>query len=200
LRSKLNQWLLKCIAPAALAALAGCQTATVSRSVVADVGGDDQDSQISFWHTLATKPVASNDDAFHAILLDVDETDPNPDYAARVKALKARGFLLSCFDRPAKEGVTRGTMAVALYQMAGIKGGVMLQIFGPNERYCVRELRYLNMLPPSSPNQTFSGVELVGVIGRYEDFVHGNPANLPASVMPPPPPPPISSESVKAKS
>jgi len=47
---------------------AGCQTAKVSRTVVADLGADDQDTQIEFWHTLATKPVASNDDAFHALI------------------------------------------------------------------------------------------------------------------------------------
>lgn len=183
-----------------MALLAGCQTAKVARPVVDDLSGDDQDTQISFWHTLATKTVCSNDDAFHAILLDVDETDPNPDYASRVAALKARGFVLNSFDRPANEGVTRGVVAVALYQIAGIKGGVMLHLLGPNPRYCLRELRYLNLLPPSSENQTFSGVELVGVIGRFEDYMHGNPADLPASVMPPPPAPPVSSETLKSKS
>jgi len=73
---------------------------------------------------------------------------------------------------------------VALYQAASIKGGLMLHIIGPNERYCLRELRYINLLPPSSENQTFSGLELVGVIGRFEDYQRGNPADLPASEMP----------------
>jgi hypothetical protein len=167
--------------------LGGCMTATVQRTVVADLGADDQDTQIDFWHTLATKPVASNDDAFHAIILDLDGTDPNANYDARVATLKTRGLLLKSFNRPANEGVTRGTVAVALYQAAGIKGGVILHLFGPNERYCLRELRYLNLLPPSSPNQIFSGVELVGVVGRFEDYMSGNPSELPASEMPAPP-------------
>src|ERR1700677_3043705 len=112
-------------------ATAGCNTAQVSRTVVADLNADDQDTQIEFWHTLATKPICANDDAMHAILLDQDGTDPNPDYPARVKALKARKLLLASFNRPANEAVTRGTIAVALYQAAGLKGGVILHLFGP---------------------------------------------------------------------
>jgi hypothetical protein len=163
----------------------GCVTATVPHPVVADLSSNDDDTQIEFWHTLATKPVACNDDAFHAILLDLDGTDPNPDYDHRVAALKSRKLLLSDFDKPAHEAVTRGVVAVALYKAGNIHGGVVLTLFGPSERYCLRELRYINLLPPSSPNQTFSGLELVGVIGRFEDYIRGNPADLPASEMPP---------------
>lgn len=162
----------------------GCGTARVSRTVVADLSADDQDTQIEFWHTLATKPVCSNDDAFHAIILDLDGTDPNADYAARVAALKARGLVLKSFNQPANDGVTRGVIAVALCQAANIKGGLIMHLTGPNERYCLRELRYMGLLPPSSTNQTFSGVELVGVIGRFEDYQRGNPADIPASEMP----------------
>src|SRR5439155_21764141 len=35
--------------------------------------------------------------------------------------------------------------------------------------------------PPSSPNQTFTASECVGVIGKAEDFRQGDPTNLPAS-------------------
>jgi len=165
--------------------VAGCNTARVSRSVVADMGGDDPDAQMDFWHTLATKTVACNDDAFHAILLDLDGTDPNTTYAQRVAALKSRGLLLKSFNSPANQGVRRGTIAVILYQAGHIPGGVILTLTGPSERYCLKELLYLNLLPPSSDNQTFSGTELVGVIGRFEDYRNGNPADLPAAVMPP---------------
>jgi hypothetical protein len=166
----------------------GCATAKVSRSVVADLSADDQDTQIDFWHTLATKSIASNDDAFHALLLDLDGTDPNSSYADRVAALKARGLVLKSFDRPANEAVSRGTVAVALCQAAGIKGGLVMRLTGNSDRYCLRELRYMNLMPPSSENQVLSGVELVGVIGRYEDYTRGNPSDLPASEMPPPAP------------
>lgn len=174
---------------AAALVISGCATAKVSRTVVADLGADDQDTQIDFWHTLATKPVACNDDAFHAIILDLDETDPNADFSARVSALKARGLLLNSFTGGPNDAVSRGVVAVALCQAAGIKGGLIMHLTGPSERYCLREMQYMNLLPPSSPNQTFSGLELVGVIGRFEDYERGNPSDLPASEMPAPEPP-----------
>ena len=171
------------VALAVVAAFSG-GCATVQRPVVADLSADDQDTQIEFWHTLATKSVCSNNDAFHALLLDLDGTDPNADYDARVAALKKRGLVVGMFNRPANEGVTRGTIAVALCKAANIKGGVNMRLLGPTGRYCLRELVYMNLLPPSSEYQTFSGVELVGVIGRFEDYQRGNPADLPASEMP----------------
>ena len=57
-------------------------------------------------------------------------------------------------------------------------------LFGPTPRYAVRELMFLNVYPPSTPNQSFSGNEFVGIIGRVEDYQRGNPADAPAAVMP----------------
>ena len=42
---------------ACLACVFGCAMAKVEHPVVAQLGADDQDTQIEFWHTLATKPV-----------------------------------------------------------------------------------------------------------------------------------------------
>jgi hypothetical protein len=40
---------------------------------------------------------------------------------------------------------------------------------------------YLNLFPPSSPEQTFSGSEFVGIIGRAEDYQLGHPDEKPAT-------------------
>jgi len=57
-------------------------------------------------------------------------------------------------------------------------------LLGPMPRYAVRELMFLNVYPPSTPNQSFSGNEFVGIIGRVEDFQRGDPENESAAVMP----------------
>jgi hypothetical protein len=199
LRSKSAPFWLKILAGAALSIAGGCSTAKVAQPVVAGLSADDQDTQIEFWHTLAAKPVTCNDDAFHALLLDLDDTDPNANYAARVTALKSRGLLLPSFNSPADDAVRRGVVAVVLCQAAGIKGGVVMHLTGPSERYCLRELRFMNLMPESSENQTFSGTEFVGVIGRFEDYRRGNPADMPASEMPPPAAPPVNSQAIKAQ-
>jgi len=167
-----------------LAALAGgCHTAKVAQPLTGKLGGNDPDSQLEFWHTLATRPVTSNDEAFHGLLLYADGQDPAKDYAGRVQTLKSRKMLPANFDRPADQAVERGPLAVAICRALDIKGGVMLHLTGA-QRYAVRELQYLDLYPPSAPNQTFSGSEYLGIIGRMEDYQRGNPAEAPAGVMP----------------
>lgn len=151
--------------------LTGCNRAQVANPLTATTAGSDPASQLEFWHVLATRNVTSNDEAFHGLLLFLDETDPATDYAGRVQTLKDRGILPASFDRPADEGVTRGTLAVALCNALQIKGGVVMRVFGASPRYAVRELRYLNIYPPSSPHQTFRGNEFVYLIGRAEDYL-----------------------------
>jgi len=167
-----------------LAALAaGCHTAKVAQPLTGKLSGNDPDSQLEFWHTLATRPVTSNDEAFHGLLLYADGQDAANDYAGRVKTLKSRKMLPANFDRPADQAVERGPLAVAICRALEIKGGVLLRLTGA-QRYAVRELQFMDLYPPSGPNQTFSGSEYLGIIGRMEDYQRGNAADVPATVMP----------------
>jgi hypothetical protein len=147
----------------------GCQSAHVTQEVTTKYSGDDPDSQLNFWHELALRHLTSNDDAFHAILLDVDGHDTCASYEARVSALKARGFLPKSFSEPANLAIERGTLGVITVKILDIKGGWVMRVFGPSPRYALREVVYEGIFPPSSPQQTFSGAEFVGVIGQIDD-------------------------------
>jgi hypothetical protein len=149
---------------------------------------DPLSAELEFWNGLTTVPVICNDDAFHGLLLFLDEKDPNPDYAARLSVLKSRKLIPSHFDRPANEAVQRGTVAYALLQSLHIHGGWVLTVFGPSPRYAMRELMDMNLFPRSSTGQTFSGSEFVGVIGRAEDYHDGESAFIPATTAHPPVP------------
>lgn len=153
--------------------LAGCQTARVEQPLTAELGGNDPDAQLEFWHQLADEPVTSNDDAFHGLLLFLDGEDPAADYTGRVAALQERRMLPARFDEPPEQAVSRGTLAVALAQALEIRGGVLMTLTGRNPRYAVRELQYMGLFPPSSANQTFNGAEFLGVIGKAEDYQRG---------------------------
>jgi hypothetical protein len=65
-----------------------------------------------------------------------------------------------------------------------IKGGMFQRLTHDIPRYAVRELMFMDLYPASSPNQTFSGTEFLGIIGRIEDHQRGNPADYPAAVLP----------------
>jgi hypothetical protein len=150
--------------------LSGCQTAHVSQPLAAKLGGNDPDTQMEFWHQLADRPVTSNDDAFHGLLLYLDGADPDNDYPSRVQTLKDRGLLAKTFNEPPNQAIERGTLAVMITKALNIKGGWAMRALGPTPRYATRELVYLDLYPPSSPNQTFSGTEFLGIMGKFEDW------------------------------
>src|SRR3954466_10555154 len=107
-----------------MAMAVGCHTAKVAQPLTGKLAGNDPDSQLEFWHTLATRPVTSNDEAFHGLLLYADGQDPARDYSSRVQTLKSRKMLSGKFDRPANEAVERGPLAVAICKVLDIKGGL----------------------------------------------------------------------------
>ena len=44
--------------------------------MTANLSGSDADAQMEFWHTLASRNLTSNDEAFHGLLLFLDAEDP----------------------------------------------------------------------------------------------------------------------------
>ena len=164
----------------------GCAatTTTVPDSVLTRTSGNDPQQQLDYWHEVASKPLVSNDEAFHGLLLYLDGKDDATTYDQRVATLKSRDFLPTNFNRTASDALDRGTVAVALAKHLGLRGGLTMRLTGVTPRYATRELEYRGVYPPSSPNQIFTGAEFVGVIGKAEDFRRGDPTNLPAAAPP----------------
>jgi len=161
---------LVALAPLLLALVTGCGASTTGQALAPELSGNDPDAQLEFWHTLPQRKVTSNDEAFHAVLLLFEGEDPAPDYAGRMAALRDRGMLPAGFDAPPERAVERGTVAVALVKALDIKGGATMRLFGPSPRYATRELQYMGLYPPSSPDQTFSGTEFLGIISKAEEY------------------------------
>lgn len=151
--------------------LLGCAPGRRGMPLAAEFSGSDEDSQVNYWLAVTERPIVSNDEAFHGLLLFIDGKDEHADYAARVAAMHARKMLPVGFDEPLDAPARRGTLAVAIAKVLEIRGGLFMRISsGGLSRYALRELVYRGVFPPSSENQTFSGVEFAGVIGKVEDF------------------------------
>lgn len=150
--------------------LTGCQSAHVAHPLTEPLAGNGADAQMEFWHTLADRHVTSNDEAFHGVLLYLDGKDDSRNYDGRVANLQGRKMLAGNFRGGPDDALDRGTLAVIIVKALKIKGGWAMHVFGPTARYSVRELQDMNLYTPSSPNQTFSGSEFLGIIGKLEDF------------------------------
>ena len=171
----LRNAVLVVVAGLALACL-GCQSAHETKPLAAKLYANDTDAQLDFWHTLADRRLATNDEAFHGMLLYLDGNDPANSYVDRVKLMKSRSLLPADFSGGANDAATRGTLSVPICKALQIKGGLVMRLVGPTPRYATRELQFLGLYPPSSTNQIFSGTEFVGIIGKLDDYQHGVPA------------------------
>src|SRR5690348_6724935 len=102
--------------------ITGCQSTLQNpRPFVTPSRGAAPLERLAFWRELTDRPVAGNDDAFHALLLALDDGDPHADYAARVAALKAKGLLPGDFAESAGDPIRRGTLAYAIANRLGLK-------------------------------------------------------------------------------
>lgn len=163
-----------------LTTLSGCTVTPRAVPIHTSLPENVRDSA-GFWAVLAEQPIATNDDALHAILLFLDDVDDSADYASRVESLRSRGVLPKNFNALPDEAISRGTVAVAMTNMLGIRGGLTMSLIGPNARYAIRELEFRQLFPPSTPNQILTGGEFTAVIDRVYSYVAGDPAQYPAA-------------------
>jgi hypothetical protein len=183
MRSEYPTWPAVALMLVLAAFVGGCQSNTPGVALPASLGGNDPQMQMDFWHVLPERKVVSNDEAFHALLLFVDGNVSTSDYAGRVKLLTARQMLPSGFSEDSAAAIRRGTVAVAMVRALRLEGGLTIRVFGVHPRYAVREMEYVGLFPPSSPQQTFSGAEFLGIIGRAEDYQRARPPDEGISVI-----------------
>ncbi|QNN23446.1 hypothetical protein HED60_14565 [Planctomycetales bacterium ZRK34] len=153
--------------------LTGCQRTIVEDELAVNYAADDVDAELNFWHGLADKPITSNDEALHGLILLAEGKDAAQSYDQRIQWLKQRNWIEGSFDRPADEAVTRGTVARVMCHILGIDGGLTMRVLGAHPRYATRELVYLNILPPSSEQQGMSGIQFMGMVSRAEAYKEG---------------------------
>jgi len=170
-RNQRNTWAkTAAVAGMLLAGLAGCQATRHASPLVTEYDQASVEAELDFWHGLAEQPLTTNNDAMHGLIELANDRDPNTSYADRLAWLKQRDLLAEGFDQPADRVVSCGTVAQVLANILEIDGGVTMHLIGAHPRYATRELIYLEIMRPSTPQQAMSGIEFVGTIGRARDY------------------------------
>lgn len=52
-----------------------------------------------------------------------------------------------------------------------IKGGITMRIFGPSERYALKELAFMNMMDGGMTGRYVTGRELIAILSRADEYL-----------------------------
>lgn len=151
---------------AAMVWLPGCAAAPVV--IGADAKLPEDDGSPAFIDRISSETLVSEDNAMRGVLMLLDEQDAAKNFRERVDKLLARKVIDRTWSYDAARPITRGKVAYMIYQACGISGGVVLQLTGPSQRYCLRELQYLGIMPAGSILSKVSGMEFQAVLARAD--------------------------------
>ena len=159
------------LAVLAVLALAACTRTQVASPIQTTYEQQDTTAELDFWHELADRPVTTNNEAVHGLIVLANGHDPNDDYATRLAWLRDNGYLSAGVNESGAAAVERGTVAHILAQMLDIKGGLTMRIIGPHPRYAMRELTYMDLMPYGSPQQGMTGIEFLDLVAKAQDYM-----------------------------
>lgn len=182
------------------AALSGCGSSQGPRPKVpttaAQLFGSDPAYELDFYDRLDRLPVVSYDDAIHSVLLLDGQSAFS--YPQRVAMAKQQGLLEEDFNRPPREAVTIGEVAVMVERV--MTDRVDQSFEGATSRLASR-----GILPLSArASQGLTGSQMLAVLGAAEDLMAAEPEGMEtgeplvvepsAEPAPPPEPAPVAAE------
>jgi len=153
-----------------LAGITGCRPASPQIAGAEAVLSKDAGSA-AFLDRISSQPTVSENDAARGMLLLLDGKDTAETFGQRVGALIDRGVLCPRWSFDAARPITKGKLAYMVYTACRMKGGVMLWLTGPSQRYCLRELQYRGVMSKGSVGTKVTGMEFAAVLGRADAYL-----------------------------
>lgn len=131
-----------------------------------------EEDSAAFLDRVSSQQVVSESDAFRGILLMMERKDTAKTFKQRLQALRAKNVVAESWVCDAGRSITRGKLAYMICQACGIKGGIILRLAGPSQRYCLRELQYMDMMGEGTIFTPVSGMEFIAVLTRGDTYFH----------------------------
>jgi len=161
-----------------LAAASGCST----EMKIINVGKalPAAEDSAAFLDRMSSQKEVCENDAVRGFLLLLDGKDTTRSFEERVKKLIDKDVTYKGWEYDADRPITRGRLAYMMYQACKIPGGVVLNIAGPSQRYCLRELQYRRLMTRGSESMAVTGLEYVGVLSRADIYMRDE--QIPGSI------------------
>jgi hypothetical protein len=116
-----------------------------------------------YFKDLLSRKVSYQSDIAQILVILLGVEEEYTDFNAQAQFLTAQGIIppdeASRFNPHVP--LRKGLSAYMFLKALDIKGGLWLRLFGVNERYALRELTYLEIIPPGNSNEIVSGKELI---------------------------------------
>ena len=164
-----KRWMWAATVLAAAAGLTGCGTRAGITG--GNTAGPANENSAEYLDRLSSETEVTENDALVGMLLLLDGKDDAGTFAGRITSLEQRRIVDDSWSHDSGRALTRGRLAYMICQACEIDGGVILRLFGPSQRYCLRELQYMKMMGDGMGWGEVSGMELVAVLSRADTYI-----------------------------
>jgi hypothetical protein len=103
-----------------------------------------------------------------------------PEFSSQVASLKQRNIIPSKItaELSPNQPLSKGLAAYMFCQALNIKGGLLLRLFGMNQRYALKELVFQRIMSPGRVKDTVSGKELIVIFTRAIEYMTKDTDNI----------------------
>ncbi|MBN1869303.1 MAG: hypothetical protein JW847_01830 [Candidatus Omnitrophica bacterium] len=139
-----------------------------------EVRPEDLDlEQNAYFSKLLTKEVADVSDAYRVLVILMGLDDRFSDLDSQIHFLDQEGIIPEKLSREADNAMPlrKGVAAFIFTKAMGIKGGIVLRLFGVNQRYAFKELVHRGIMEPGYVSDVMSGRELVLTLIQAADHM-----------------------------
>jgi hypothetical protein len=134
-----------------------------------------------FYRDLFRKARADFADGVRTMLTLKEGKDPG---ALPYAELHARGKKAGLFQKDwnfkASSPLTKGQVSYMVVKALGIEGGLTMRLFGPSQRYAIRECEHLGIIKPGETESAryVSGGELMAILTRANNYKKEGTVNV----------------------
>lgn len=144
-------------------------------------------TDLMYWETLATQPVATWSDALRGLSATLRSDGVVPEFAAVEAQFAASPLLARVVRRPPAAPLRRGTLALLTVRTLQLDGGFWLYCFPNSERYALRAAAWHGVMQGEGAAEYVSGAELLAVLTRIRERMQAAAATAAAAAPPPTP-------------
>lgn len=110
-------------------------------------------------------------DAIKTLILLLRIDDRYPDFSSQVFFFESKHIFPKEIGTNYDAPLTKGIAAFMYCRALEIKGGIFLRVFGPAQRYALREMVYQGIMVEGTVNDLMSGRELVYSLGQGVKYI-----------------------------